>query len=291
MTHDPDETALRVRVFEKVSLLLPPKARTSTVSILARQGGCLTQHGTGTLIRIATDHFVITAAHVVAQSVAAKVPLVLGALKGNLVTFEAEAFFSGPSSSEVDDDHADVAACRLSRTAVSKLPSTTTFLGLDSVSFDDDLSYDLYGLVGFPTEWTCEGDGGSESADVTAKGLEYILPSFEGDASAFPNYYSGIHLLLDSSSDNTVDENGRPPSRPRSFKGISGTAIWRLFALAGPEPRCWQEGQGRIAAVETSVYHSGRVIKGTRWRYVEELICRELPHLRPTFSLWRAGGL
>jgi len=264
---------------------LPPEAESLSVSLLAVQFGHVHQTGTGALVRVATDRFLVTAAHVITQAERAKCPLSIGSKFGNAVPLSGKVVYTTPTDFDgEDDDLADVAVYQLEPAVVAQLPDGCQFLGLESIALNDDLGSDLYVTLGMPTEWTPSVQISSERG-LHGTALKYLMTwrPPEPPSPDFRNYDPNIHLLLNADPEKRYAPDGETVDELSGLKGLSGSAVWRCHIHERLPPK--------VVAVQTSTYRRS-VVKATAWRVVLKAFVDCFPQHRPILNAHlNRGGL
>ena len=278
---------------ETLEARIPAVARYATVAILIEFNRALRQFGTGTLLKVADQVFVVTAAHVIRQAKKDEGSLCLAGEHGTIVPAEGEWFLSAKGQYGTHADPFDVAVLPLAENIVAKLGAKAV-LRLHDVGFDEDFKDGIYCLYGFPTLWA---NISTETAPVmVAKPFQYVSYTFEGSTTGLSEYQERFHLLLTAAPSATTDIEGNhqvfrakgnfPARFPHDIVGISGCSVWKIGDRRVPITE-WGSLTPRVVAVETSVYGDRNVIKATKWFAVSTLLAEAYPDLKPAILLWR----
>ncbi len=269
---------------ETVKQLIPADAWPSTVAVVIARGKTVAQFGTGILLRIADDYFLVTAGHVFRD--AKNQALGLAAGRGKIIRLTGESL-------STDEDPFDVAVHKLSQDVVTKLDGCT-FLTLNDIDTDPQPERAVFTLFGYPAVWSAPS--GNDSQPFTIKPLEFTTYAYDRETSALTRYEPKYHLLLEAQPGEITTEDGGaatfktnagiPASFPGEVGGISGCSVWRIGNLDVPINE-WGRERPRVVGVQTGVYGKKAAIKATRWIAVSTLIHGAFPHLRPAMSLWR----
>ncbi len=270
---------------ETLEAQIPPLAWDATVAIIAEHDRALKQFGTGTLLKIADQTFIVTAAHVVKNAKKSNGSLCFSNKNGKFVPASGEWFCSS-------DDY-DVAVLEISDEVAKKL-GISTFLRLHDIELGEDSGTGIYCFFGFPSLW---GNICTESSPVmTVTPFQFISHAFEGSTTGLSGYQQKHHLLLaaDPRDITNIDGNPQPfrakgnfPARlPGDLGGISGCSIWKIGDRSVPIEK-WSDLTPQVVAVETSVYADRKAIKGTRWFVVTTLLLKAFPNLKPAIMLFR----
>lgn len=278
---------------ETLEARIPAVAWHATVAIIIEFNRTLKPFGTGTLLKVADQLFVVTAAHVVRQAKKDDGSLCLAGEHGTLVPADGEWFYSAEGQYGSHTDPFDVAVLPLAENIAAKL-GAKGFLRLHDVGFDEDFEAGIYCLYGFPTLWA------SISTEATpvmvAKPFQYVSYAFEGSTTGLSEYQERFHLLLTADPSETTDlggdrqvfrAKGNFPARfPHDIGGISGCSVWKIGDRRVPLAE-WGKLTPRVVAVETSVYGNRKIIKATKWIAVSTLLAEAFPDLKPAMFLLR----
>lgn len=287
------EMLIQKQLNETLEARIPVVAWHATVAILIEFNRTLKQFGTGTLLKVADQLFVVTAAHVVRQAKKDDGSLCLAGEHGTIVPAEGEWFCSSKGQYGTHDDPFDVAVLPLEENIVTKLGSKG-YLRLHDICFDEDYEAGIYCLYGFPTLWA---DISTEARPVmVAKPFQYVSYAFEGSTTGLSEYQKRFHLLLTADPSEATDIEGNrqvfcakgnfPASFPQDIGGISGCSVWKIGDRRVPLAE-WGSLTQRVVAVETSVYCNRKIIKATKWIAVSTLLAEAFPDLKPAILLWR----
>lgn len=265
---------------ERVTAELSLRIWESTIPIAVKQGGAVRQHGTGTLLRIAQRHFIITAGHVFRDAFKLGLPLLLGSKIVGKGTRELGG--NSYTSPETGAGHElDLAIQELDSQMLEHLKGFQ-FLGLAdidrNVSFDDD----LYCICGYPTELATEATPAQNT--VSLRKLVYLTLPFQGATNDLPGYNARFHVLMHAAKADAAYVGTPVAQMPKSLVGISGSGVWKtnLTRIAANH---WQARDARLSAIQTSVYTQCEAIRGTVWNAVEAMISEVYPDLRPSLRL------
>jgi hypothetical protein len=272
------------QVIQRIDKMVPTDlVQASSAAILVERGPQLGIIGSGTLLRIADESFLITAAHVMTQGERKNLRLVPNlAGPDQIVPLEGEAILD-------TRDAFDIAAVQLKPQVAQKIDAKR-FLCLTQVCFIEDFAEGLFMVFGYP-EMMFSHDKGN---------LKIILfhhggPVYTGETSVIPNYEPHVSLLLDADVDETRGVDGKPidfryaqgPSAPfpAELKGISGGSVWQI--MRNPHDIRGDSGHAKIVAVEVAVCQARRCIRATKWKAVRQMLRSAKPELRAAIDMWR----
>lgn len=290
----PHECSPQKNLYRRIDSFIPPKAKESTVAIVLIHGAVLHQFGTGTLFRIADHSFLVTAAHVVEEARKYE-GLCIPTADGSFVQIHGKWICSSKGQYGTATDLFDIAVLRLSSSTVVRLDDES-FLRLDGIGFNEDLSSGIFCLFGYPALWSQPST--DENIRLKAKLLQYTTYAFEGSTETLPEYQARFHLLLNAGLVGSTDIEGSPvlfcdrsdttAEFPRGLSGISGCSVW-LIGNKNKPLHDWSCEEAKIVAVQTGVYHDRQIIQATRWIAVSTLLYQAFPELRPAMVLWRVS--
>jgi hypothetical protein len=232
--------------------------------------------GTGTLLNIASRHFFITAAHVAAT-----------------VSGEDRLFVGNPASGHhmslggklvhTDEAATDIAILAVDAErvpAVRQLPA----LSLSQTWLKPTLPPAWFVLSGFPREWHRKDP---ERRALLTNPYQIVVSPYVGDSDALKGFDPTHHFLM-TYGKNAQRDDPNGVRYPESLEGMSGACVWRL-ADVSPNPATWSAGKEmRVVGIQTGEYEGKldrRVVKGTTWLTVVEIIAAAFPDLKPAIEL------
>src|SRR5437588_7274231 len=214
----------------------------SIVAIVIQQGPRPSLHGTGTLLKIADQHFVITAAHVITKG------------NSNLFMIPSDSplkvFFTGEAILAIN---MDVGVLELNYEEAKKIPPER-FLRLDHFSTDVGTADSLYAVMGFPQMMF-----NLESKKIIK--YHHVATGWEGNPEQLGGYNKHLHFHIGANLDETRGPDGKlidftypgvPVSAlfPQELKGISGGPVWKITNT--PYGNQSDSSHARIVGVECS---------------------------------------
>jgi hypothetical protein len=209
------DIAQAIRDIERV---IPLQAIRSTVTVVASKNQVLRQLGSGTLLAVADQRFLVTAGHVVRSAANDEMTLgVAGADDGHFVATIQGWRLSPSDDREVGSDPYDVAIYEFSLEQRTRFRDEN-FIRIADVLFDFDVSTGYFTLFGFPAMWSNNLTDHDNEATFKSKLLQYSTVALQGTAHALDGYDPSTHLLLDASPAETTDHDGQP----NSFRTASG---------------------------------------------------------------------
>lgn len=269
---------------QKASIDSRPACNVVTMPLYTMQFDKGIQCGSGVLLQIGEEHFLITAAHTFDQLKAAgDLPLFIisGVIGENLIPLYGITKRTSQTRDPIHrrDDPFDVCVCELTKEIATKVKKKR-FLHLNELDpFDAFDPRSWYMVFGCPTQWNPSDDGGKRVFS-TACSLNTFV--YCGERGELPNLDKEVQVAMDYNPDTCTPDNPGDPVPPDP-SGMSGCGIWRLVAAHSDTAR-WTPDDIRLVAFEHSWEQVFRVLKGTRIRYALQLIRRNHRNLWPAFD-------
>ena len=236
------------------------------------------------LFKIAGYTFLVSASHVLREVL----PDECGQLAELHVALNESGALIAISGTLCGDrsDAIDLGVIELSPASVAHLAAA------QALTLDDVEASELpplkgwYYVYGFPLVWRPPADQVRKDGikEIRGRPFSYSTTLFTGGVDEFKHF----HLVLEVDPAGTVDGEQRPAETPVDFKGISGCPIWRSFAF-GNNSVDWRVKHAKVVAVQTDVLPRGskRLVRGTKWSVVLELLLKTYPGLAPVLRLQR----
>lgn len=276
-------------IAKTINSLVPDAVVKSTVAVLGSHGGAIRPIGSGTLLAVGEEFFVLSAAHVLRQ--AAEQQLTVGvAHDGQITACTRDWILSEPADAR--HDLHDIALYMLTAEEAARF-SSSYFVLLGDVSFLADFSNSYFVICGFPALWTT-ALAASDPSPVKSKLLLMGMDGFSGSTAGLDGFDSERHFLLRATWSDIYEALTGQPARFRSrmghhvdfpggLQGISGCSVWRMGDLRVP-PRFW--GRPKLVGVETAVYEKVGAMRATRWNSVTTILRAAFPSTRPTLRMY-----
>jgi len=231
------------------------------------------QHGTGTLLKIADQCFLVTAAHVHQDALRYRCDLHISAENGALIAFDGMVHSA--------NNQFDVAAWELSDKIEAEMKGHD-FRSLAEIDLSGTpLESGWYLVFGYPCI-LARSDAKTRTVRIAA--LSYATVPYAGSTNSLVGYEPEFHLLLRAPREDNVSADGTDLRLPEHLNGISGSSIWRI-AMDESYETALVADTARVVAVQTGCYRETQLIKGTRWRAVLALLWKSRPDLRPAILL------
>jgi hypothetical protein len=269
---------------QKASIDSRPACNAVTMPLYTMQYHKGIQCGSGILLQIGEEHFLITAAHTFDRLKEANdLPLFMtsGLIGENLIPLYGVTRRTSQTKDPIHrrDDPFDVCVCEIPK-EMAAMVKRKRFLHLNEVDpFDSFDPRSWYMVFGCPTQWNPSDDDGKRVFSTACSLNTFVYCDERGGV---PNIDKEIQIAFDFNPDTCVPDNPGDPVPPNPG-GMSGCGIWRLVAAESETTR-WKVDDIRLVAFEHSWERVFRVLKGTRIRYALQLIRRNHEKLWPAFS-------
>jgi hypothetical protein len=284
--HDHDEC---IQLDKRLMQESPEYLRRRSVVFLGHSphDGKLHIGGSGVLLEIAGEHFILTAAHVLAFRAQAKIPLYLdsGDTPARLVGLTPEntrAVTSISPSGDIKhrDDPCDAAAIHISQVVVDAIKDNRTFLRLEQIDPNDaDGKHSFYMAHGYPEATLNHVD----DENLALHALSYGGSAIRANKGELVNYDPELHLGVAFDRDNAITPTGKVIDTPHP-EGMSGCGIWRLYQ-DGADKKTWSVKDIRLVGIEHSWKHDPSFLKGLRIKWLLGQIYREFKHLQKSMAV------
>jgi len=270
-------------VLRDIDAVVAPMMERSIIPIVVSTTGGRTAHGTGTYFAIGETRFIVTAAHVLKQAHDTNAQLYFPGLMSGKPSFCPMKGYAAWSKDKVHAHRPDVAAWRFTDPSVTP-PAGRVPIRLEDIDRDPPGESDVYCVAGFPVAHNQHIKTG-ENGPCTAiklyagryEGSTDTLRCEDGETRINPE----SHLLLNGRTKTLEPVLGNNVPLPE-LGGVSGGQIWRL-TVSNEGGRT--QTRAALHAVQTGDFKNGRIIKGTKWPFVLQIIFAVWPELRPAAAL------
>lgn len=235
--------------------------------------------GTGTLVRVAETHVLVTARHVLVdggECIAEYVRVTNGSGVFSLTDCRVISF--RPQESDLD-----VAAVVLNPAKAEELSRAGfLFLTFDSVrsGFGAEIG-SRYRICGYPSSFSPPLDGrDAEPFTITTT----LADPSEAQGTTLERHFDPrVHLLLRYEDSGQLGDGAKAITT--SLKGMSGASVWCEWQLSKTNAILWEpDSHLRVWGVQTGVYPKKRLICATSWHVVAQRLLSECPELRPVLG-------
>lgn len=263
------------RLFTRIAREAGAALLTSTVPIYRDAEGeiPIDFDRTGVLLRIGSEHFLLTASHSVEQFLHDETMLYVDVSQRYPapIPLVSSRFYG----TEVDDQFPDrdLVAIHLDQDAVDQFYPQRRFLTLADCDLLVDPRPALYLDAGFPLDTY-------QMTPVAGGPAMFFFGNIEANPTTV-NFDPQVHLAL------SVDGYGLRATESEfvadaipEFYGMSGCGIWRVAPSSMRDADSWESSKVRLVAIQNRTQHGSHTI-GTWLRHVVDRILDDLPHLRP----------
>jgi hypothetical protein len=272
------------RLFTRIAREAGAAILTSTVPIYRDAEGEIPIEfdRTGVLLRICSEHFLLTASHNVEQFLHDETMLYVDVSQRTQLPIPlVNSRFYG---TEVDDEFPDrdLVAIHLDQDAVDQFYPQRRFLTLADCDRLIDPRPALYLDAGFPSDTY-------QMSPVAGGPAMFFFGNIESSPTT-ANFDSRIHLAL------SVDGYGLRATETEfvadaipEFHGMSGCGIWRVAPSTMREPDFWEHAKVRLVAIQNRTQPDSHTI-GTWLKCVVDRILDDLPYLKPATEIQYQPG-
>src|SRR5262245_57500541 len=206
--------------------------------------GVLRPHGTGVLLAIADDAFLISAAHVLAEVATDQMWIHPAAAAPNLLPLDGVIVNTTENRGAVD-----FGFVRLAEDVRAELAKSKQFVRLSEIEMNLDDSHGWYAAFGFPAEVNPTSTGGGVEVRPFYYGTK--LHDWSSDRPNLGAFDPKLNVALEYAWSKSADHSGAVASLPRP-NGLSGCGIWRLFVYDGVRRGEWTTDAVRLVAIQHS---------------------------------------
>lgn len=282
MAGDPQELAREVmdRMRDESSHWLLAR----TVSILVEdETRALTQLGTGVLLAIADEVFVVSAAHVLTD--ARYYPLWINPVADGCAMIPVAPEIAATT----DNKRVDFAFFKVANEYLPELMAAKACVRLSEVTLKMPAAH-WYSVLGFPTEGNVYR---SSEATVPTSPMAYATRLHNTAADPIDGFDPAINIALELPLNRSGDAVTKVPSVLPGFKGMSGAGIWQLHDLR-ERASTWTVERIRLAGIfHTRAGASGEfrtqsgeaAIVGVHFAHVVTTIRAAHPRLAPAIAI------
>lgn len=271
----------------EIAAAIPSLSQNATVALVAAYPQGLTHGGTGSLLQIGSQIYLLTARHIIKDAQQIGVPLAFTGSKERFVQCAGHIRTSNlPSPADPRIDLLDLAVIRLAPEVMEQLDGKAT-LKLTDLQTNLDPRDRLFSLLGYPAEWSTRA-----TPDSTFMGLEYLLlvmESYQGSTAGSETYDEKLHLLFKIERDRIYADPNFSTAFPDRLGGISGCGIWTIGNV-NQHPQTWSEDKSKLVGIQTGIYTpdddpSKVMIKATRIDHALSFLHFNFPEVKNYFNL------
>lgn len=274
---------------EAMNAAVPSQIVQAAVAVLGSYDGAIRPIGSGTLLAVGEEFFVVSAAHVLKQAVAQG--LTVGVANHGQITACVRNWMISGAAGSTDDVH-DIGLYRLTAEEAARFASSY-FVRIADVGFPADLSNAYFVICGFPSMWTTTAPA-TDPSPIKSKMLLLGANSYSGIGAALDGFDEKHHFLMSADRSNLHDartgklarflsSSGHHADFPGDLRGVSGCSVWQIGDVRAPTAS-W--GKPKLVGVETAVYQKAGAIRATRWNSVTTVLYEAFPSTRATLRMY-----
>lgn len=252
-------------------------ARTCTVPILRGTPDDGELAGSGVLLQIADQPFLVTAAHVIWDGTQGVQSLAIGTPRGNVNLSDAKAVRSTPVAERHADDVVDAGFILLDEEHRSQLlVAGHSFLRNDAVTrhyVANSPLGELLWLYGYPTQRRIK-DVAAKTLDVTGT-VQWMMMT---DGTGRVTRFDPQRMLAASYPEPSADGLSGAPDPD----GMSGGGVWSTVQRNSETPTA---AHVRIIGIQNSLNRPTLLARSTRMSVIYSMILEKLPELRAALAL------
>jgi hypothetical protein len=226
--------------------------------------------GMGTFLQVEETKVLITAAHVIEESLSHSWPLAV--LQGVPDDRPGKAIPLVGYSWRINREPYDLAVLELGDATIDQL-AQHRFIGLEKTSMGDVHS-GVFCFFGFPRD-SLERSVGDSTRWLGP--FSYGANLYSGGTATFKDYSPEHHILIQRSELGGIDRKGGFAAVHDDPRGISGCPLFQI-GRDGKARSEWTPDRIRIVGVATGFHREAFV--ATRWDYVNDMLWFIFPKLR-----------
>ena len=175
-----------------VTKCIPDQAWKSAITIIEAEpkNETLCPYGTGTLFRVADESFLVTAGHVAKDAVKSNTPLCVPTSDDSFVQLHGIWICSADNQYGTSKDPFDIAVLKLTSKVVEKL-AADSFLRLNEIDFEEDLSKGIFALFGYPSSLSTPST--KSSANLSIRPFQFVTYAYEGPTDSIKDFNERFH--------------------------------------------------------------------------------------------------
>jgi hypothetical protein len=230
--------------------------------------------GTGVLLRIADESFVLSASHVLERASEATARLASCVAGSRFVNVTSVRL-----SRTVDTETLDVGFLRLTPENATELEVHKKFLRMSDLDTSQAMGDGAYLVAGYPAQ-SVQFHLDGEQKEISASHFSFLTQLVDVDRGE-----PGITLGLSFREPTLRNGYGELVRRVPELNGISGCGIWRVWLEENRDSLArWDPSWIRLSGIEHAVTPR-RSIRGTLVGHALQLIARSQPELIPSMRV------
>lgn len=225
--------------------------------------------GSGILLAVGSERFLITAAHVLDEN---KITSLYLPGESELIEISGPARQSRPPKNDRSLDHLDTAYVHLSDEIVCRISKVFWFLSPEFIDVSDvSTEGKHYMFTGYPHKAI---EPSRRKRKISAQLHSYTDLASGGEVYARVNANPDLNIVINFDAKQAKDENGRTVT-PKERRGMSGGGVWN--AVSGP--RVLGMPNVRLCGVAIEHHKKHKCLVATKINFVLESIRADFPAL------------
>ncbi len=234
----------------------------------------------GVLLRIADEHFILTASHEIEYSINNEIYLAVGWDEDEHVPIpiNRSQFFA------TEETDRDIAVIKLARDVAKKILIGHKPISMLDIAKRGDRATGLFLVSGYPRAWTKMAAERIEPRPLTFLGRRC---KDEWNSADDLNYDKNLHVVVRFSQDAIRTDNFEKVVLPyyQGIQGISGCGIWHVADFPPKTLKSWRAESCKLAAIEHRYFERARCVAGTWIDFAIERLAEGCPEMRPALNL------
>jgi hypothetical protein len=262
--------------FKTINETCLPKIDRVSVPILGIQDDEIKHDRSGVLYQIADEHFVLTAAHNLHQTVEAQIPLYLLMNKPSILPIPLKAKFYS-----TEEDGRDISVIWLPPDTACEVAKHKEFLSHDQIDLNGAESRGPFVFFGYPMDWS----GLKVSKEYLAsQALAFVTFPHDGPLLDSTYYDQKIHMVLNFTDSAINAIQGDINILPK-LNGISGCGIWQVGDLCDKEVKARDEDSITLVGIQHGWSSGLNYIMATKICFAMSLIAGEFPETKAAMKI------
>lgn len=234
----------------------------------------------GILLKIADDHFLLTASHGIEYSINNEIYLAVG--------WDEEEQVPVPINESnfacTEETARDIAVIKLAKAEAKKILAGHTPISMLDVAKRGDRHHGFFLISGYPREWT-----DMASARITPLPLNFLGRRCKDEWNSADDlaYDKNLHVVVEFSQNAVGTDNFEKVVLPyhKGIQGISGCGIWHVADFPPKALKSWRPDLCKLAAIEHRYFEKGKCVAGTWIDFAVEHLAVAWPEMQSPVNL------
>lgn len=265
---------------QRVQQEVIPKIVNATLPFYAVQNDQIVRDRSGVFLRIAGDHFILTASHDLKAIVDNNIHLYVG--------WSEEESAPVPIHDSVfhtsEEDSRDIALIKLTADTAKQVASSSQPISLPTIAQNCEFDNAFYMVSGYPKEWLSVFPDQIESAPLNYlcrpySGEELPTETFKYD----PSVHFQLELQRKAVAVHSLNEVMLPAKE--GIKGISGCGVWRIAGYSTEAISSWKPDDVQLVGIEHRYWQKQGAVAATRIEHMLSFLAAGFPQVVPAMRL------